>query len=391
MPWRVAFALQADGWWLRKDNIWAKKNPMPESTRDRTTSAHEYLFHFAKNGAQPVYWTHRDGLGTRTQPQADYRWVRATGEEVAEEPDDWRTGIITCPACEGAGKVPVYAPEKGLFDGTVIGHDRCACAKRPKPQAADIDPEKTGHEDQRRPRRGQVWAWRRINLWRGRAYFYDADAVRQPDIGGDHPRHICPKPEPSGGVFPAHTKLRTRAGRQGAGANLRSVWTFPTQACSYAHYATFPDAIPERCILAGTSDRGACPDCGASWERVAERTFVPQDDISLERGIRGAAGQKPMDRSSDWDGFPRGSTKAETLGWRPTCECFTEYVEGPVTYSADPLAKLVPSVVLDPFAGTGTTCLAAKRLGRAFIGVELNPKDITYARRRLANQEAFLL
>lgn len=49
MPWRVALALQADGWWLRQDIIWHKPNPMPESVRDRCTKAHEYLFMFAKS------------------------------------------------------------------------------------------------------------------------------------------------------------------------------------------------------------------------------------------------------------------------------------------------------------------------------------------------------
>jgi DNA modification methylase len=48
IPWRVAFALQADGWWLRADIIWAKPNPMPESVTDRPTKAHEYLFLLAK-------------------------------------------------------------------------------------------------------------------------------------------------------------------------------------------------------------------------------------------------------------------------------------------------------------------------------------------------------
>lgn len=49
IPWRVAFALQADGWWLRSDIIWAKPNPMPESVRDRPTKAHEYIFMLAKS------------------------------------------------------------------------------------------------------------------------------------------------------------------------------------------------------------------------------------------------------------------------------------------------------------------------------------------------------
>jgi DNA modification methylase len=49
IPWRVAFALQADGWYLRQDIIWSKPNPMPESVRDRCTKAHEHIFLLTKN------------------------------------------------------------------------------------------------------------------------------------------------------------------------------------------------------------------------------------------------------------------------------------------------------------------------------------------------------
>jgi len=53
IPWRVAFALQQDGWYLRQDIIWAKPNPMPESVRDRCTKSHEYLFMLTKS---PKYY-----------------------------------------------------------------------------------------------------------------------------------------------------------------------------------------------------------------------------------------------------------------------------------------------------------------------------------------------
>ena len=49
IPWRVAFALQADGWWLRSDIIWKKGNSMPESVTDRPTKAHEYIFLLTKS------------------------------------------------------------------------------------------------------------------------------------------------------------------------------------------------------------------------------------------------------------------------------------------------------------------------------------------------------
>lgn len=51
IPWRVAFALQADGWWLRQDIIWSKPNPMPESVTDRCTKSHEYIFLLSKSAS----------------------------------------------------------------------------------------------------------------------------------------------------------------------------------------------------------------------------------------------------------------------------------------------------------------------------------------------------
>ena len=59
IPWRVAFALQADGWYLRSDIIWHKPNPMPESVRDRPTKAHEYIFLLSKS---PKYFYDADAV-----------------------------------------------------------------------------------------------------------------------------------------------------------------------------------------------------------------------------------------------------------------------------------------------------------------------------------------
>ncbi len=69
IPWRVAFALQADGWFLRQDIIWHKPNPMPESVRDRCTKAHEYIFLLSKS---PRYWFDSDEMAEplQTRPHA---------------------------------------------------------------------------------------------------------------------------------------------------------------------------------------------------------------------------------------------------------------------------------------------------------------------------------
>jgi len=59
IPWMLAFALRADGWWLRQDIIWSKPNPMPESVRDRCTKAHEYLFLLSKSER---YWYDQEAI-----------------------------------------------------------------------------------------------------------------------------------------------------------------------------------------------------------------------------------------------------------------------------------------------------------------------------------------
>ena len=73
IPWRVAFALQADGWWLRSDIIWHKPNPMPESVTDRPTKAHEYIFLMAKSER---YYYEADAISERSQNPGDDRKSR---------------------------------------------------------------------------------------------------------------------------------------------------------------------------------------------------------------------------------------------------------------------------------------------------------------------------
>jgi DNA modification methylase len=184
VPWRVAFALQADGWYLRSDVIWSKPNPMPESVTDRPTKAHEYIFLLAK---RPTYYYDADAV---REPHADASIERAASgfETAATKYDKVR---------------PMMA----------VGNMR----------------------------------------------------------NGSNPLH------PNG-------------------RNARTVWTIATQPYPEAHFATFPEAIPERCIKAGS--------------RVGD-------------------------------------------------------------------------LVLDPFTGSGTTGAVALRLGRAFVGVELNPVYAELARTRI--------
>ena len=137
IPWRVAFALQADGWYLRQDIIWAKPNPMPESVTDRCTKAHEYIFLLSKS---PRYWFD----------------AKAIAEPLAGDP---------------------HAPGNTKLDASRNDHDQMQ----------------------------KVWG---------------TNGLR----------------------------------------NRRSVWTVATQPFSQAHFATFPPALIEPCILAGCPIGGTVLD-----------------------------------------------------------------------------------------------------------------------------------
>lgn len=87
IPWRVAFALQADGWWLRSDTIWSKPNPMPESVGDRPTRAHEYLFLLAKSQR---YYYDADAIRERYSPATVLHVSQATFDsQTAGFNDRW--------------------------------------------------------------------------------------------------------------------------------------------------------------------------------------------------------------------------------------------------------------------------------------------------------------
>lgn len=160
IPWRVAFALQADGWYLRSDIIWAKPNPMPESATDRPTKSHEYLFLLAKSER---YHFDADAIAEPAGYGHEAKW------------DNGQNG-------HGGGV-------SHAGQGSSTRKFRSGNTKR-----------LTGEE-------------------RGRP--------------GSH----------LGGSVPW----------EGVTRNVRSVWTIATQPYPEAHFATFPEELARRCIVAGSA------------------------------------------------------------------------------------------------------------------------------------------
>lgn len=132
---------------------------------------------------------------------------------------------------------------------------------------------------------------------------------------------------------------------------------------------TFPEALIEPMILAGCSPK-VCPKCLSPWERQTEKVFIPQEDVSLERGIKGAPGQKAQYEDNQWNNVPRGSVAHKTIGWQPTCKC--------------PPSPSIPSTVMDIFMGSGTTALVAMKNSLNYMGCDLNPEYVEMAQKRLS-------
>lgn len=91
IPWMVAFALRANGWYLRQDIIWHKPNPMPESVTDRCTKAHEYIFLLSKSAK---YYYDADAIKTDSKdPKGDLKRMEAQHWDNKNTPDKFRNGL----------------------------------------------------------------------------------------------------------------------------------------------------------------------------------------------------------------------------------------------------------------------------------------------------------
>lgn len=261
IPWMVAFALRADGWYLRSDIVWAKGNVMPESVQDRPTKAHEYVFLLTKNAS----------------------------------------------------------------------------------------------------------------------YFYDAEAVKEASVTTHMPGSKVMETFHYGagnGGNSGLNNLLDRYKEEGLPStrNRRSVWHINPKPYKGAHFATFPEELPEVCIRAGTSEKGACPKCGAPWERSIERTGDRVGN-GVSNGIapeNHANGVRTVDPSGA-GGNVLAVTPRKFVGWKPSCEC----------EAGDPC----PCVVLDPFSGSGTTLAVAKYLRRDYLGIEINAEYHKLIQERLRPAE----
>ncbi len=316
IPWRVAFALQADGWYLRSAMPWLKRSAMPESVTDRPTSAVEYFFLLTKNRK---YYYDADAIREPIKKESKRRAMRGVSSRNKYVADHYLP--------PGVHANTISQPRENR--GYEMMEELIAAGKTP------LNPNG-------RNRRNTDWFM---------------DSIR--------------------GI------LEGQSGTMLHNENGLPIAIFCNpQPYKKAHFATFSPRLIAPMILAGTSPM-ACEVCGAPWERVVEKG-APIDDWKKACGAdsngeyEGRA-QKDYEKARAENASEvkkrilAGMLERKTTGWQPTCTCQN--------------SGRGRCIVLDPFAGSGTTLYVAEQYGRDSVGIELSDEYCNLIYKRMDNMQ----
>ena len=358
IPWRVAFALQADGWWLRSDIVWSKLNPMPESVRDRPTRAHEYVFLLTKS--------------------ARYYYDAAAVREPAKDPLD---DIRRMRQQHDANKSAATAERNGLRARTdkQRGYSRRHDGFNDRWDAMTVEQQQAMGANKR-----TVWSIATQGFPGAHFATYPEKLVEPCILAGTSEHGVCGEclAPWERVVEPDLSDVPTQIVQRRAPVEAEKVAAYlkeRREACGLSKRAV-DDALGTNTLYSWFEGRQAGFEVptSAQWDKL--KIILGLDD-RFDDQIHGTVNvEVTQHASSERAQGVRTYAKAwnatrNTIGWQPTCE-----------HDAEP----VPATVLDPFCGSGTTGVVALRHGRSFIGIELNPEYVEMARERIIGDAPLL-
>jgi DNA modification methylase len=329
IPWMLAFALRADGWYLRRDIIWYKDNPMPESADDRPTTSHEYIFLLSK---QPRY----------------YFDMEAIKEPAKSDPRDWKTadGWDTSSGEGGHGSIHKNGRKKGRK-----GYYKNLLNDGQKPRSMHIA-RAEGEPEKQYPTRNKRSVWRVPTKPYKEAHFatYPEDLIEPCILAGTSARGECP----TCGKAWERVVEREKGENESEGR--------PKKSKGMGEGSTLS--------LGGGSN---------GWEENGSKTttigWKPQCTC-YGLPIITDPPRKPSDEKK------QAKYDKDLAAWR------AQWEELKPQYDQ---CDTIPQAVLDPFNGSGTTGAVSLKHRRKYVGCELNPKYIDLTHRRLAKVQPILI
>ncbi len=412
IPWMVAFALRADGWYLRQDIIWSKPNPMPESVKDRCCKSHEYMFLFSKS--KRYYFDHlsiqEDSIGGKSQNMGQEIPTNGQGKSGGEEillfgeRASNKKGVSGNIRIDRRTEREVPNIREIARKGREIQSSEQAILAKPEGEESEGEKRQGIYENGE----GEILKTEDGNKTqtsnKGNGLHLDTGPMERTQGTAQSLLRILPEEDAAAGNGSRHSivegwephpgehssSLSELQRKKGDGAihgnlpgrddggracnkpgqtkrNKRSVWTIATQPYKDAHFATFPRKLIEPCILAGTSEKGCCPECGEPWVRVV--------DYKANYTQREPA-HAPKSEPSKMDSTGWKPPTIKQKGWKPGCKC--------------PEGGTVPCVICDPFGGSGTVALEAYKHGRSWILIEKNPDYVEMSIKRIEQETAQL-
>lgn len=243
IPWMLAFALRADGWYLRQDIIWSKVNPMPESVTDRCTKSHEYIFLLSKSIR---YYYDQEAIKV---PVADSSVARLS-QDIERQ----------------LGSSRAVRKTNGFMKAVRFGGNKL-CPDTRLQSGKEWNP--------------QVHAGGAVAS-RGHSGFLNSDGTPRIQISRDNFAGATKEGEVPGQSCPQHRENR-KPTYSSITANRRSVWRVATTGFKGAHFAVFPVKLIEPCILAGSrvGDTILDPFVGAGTTIIAARRHG-RESIGIE-------------------------------------------------------------------------------------------------------------
>jgi len=344
VPERVALALQADGWYWRDTIIWAKGesfNPdrsgsvMPESQKGKRWERHRIKVKKSKHASDHNI---KGGYKKMLEDASCHKGISP----------DWVAKWQDCPGCPKCEKTGGFILRHGNWRPTKSYEVVLMLTKTNK-------------------------AWTDGEAVKENVSQLESTANRKLYKINSAPKYSTTdnaKPE-----FYKETRINPSY------RNLRNVWSINPEPFKGAHFATFPSKLVATCVKIATCERGACPTCGKQWARV-----IGDKTVINIRGNSTKSGKKGFPHETGWDDEISAQVSYQTLGYMPTCSCYPtpdDWANWKEHYDAQ---ETVPAVVFDPFMGSGTVALTARRLGRSYIGTEISEEYIEICNQRLEQE-----